>query len=122
MYQDRDFAKWIELNPLTEFGKSLVSQANKNVFIITTKNRQATEAILDHYKIPVVAIYANDEIKHAGNKGALISEVLDKNGETEAVFVDDSVDHLNTVKDNRINCYFASWGYGVNTNYQEYKF
>ncbi|MGD8567760.1 MAG: hypothetical protein PVJ39_06710 [Gammaproteobacteria bacterium] len=122
LYQERDFYGWIELNPLTEFGKSLVNQVNDNVYIITTKNRHATEAILGYYRIPVKAIYANDEIKQARNKGALISELLDKNSEEEAIFIDDNVAHLNSVKDNRVSCFFAGWGYGENTSYQEYEF
>jgi phosphoglycolate phosphatase-like HAD superfamily hydrolase len=122
LYQDRDFSRWIELNPLTEFGKTLVSQTNDNIYIVTTKNKQATEAILGYYRIPVTAIYASEDIKKAGSKGALISKVLDEKTKDEAVFVDDSVAHLHSVNDNRVRCYFAGWGYGENTNYENYKF
>jgi phosphoglycolate phosphatase-like HAD superfamily hydrolase len=122
LYQERDFPAWIALNPLTQFGKSLVKKSNGNIYIVTTKNKQATKAILDYHQIRVMAIYASNDIKKAGSKGALIGKVLDESSETEALFVDDNVDHLNTVKDRRISCYFAAWGYGENTNYQEYKF
>jgi phosphoglycolate phosphatase-like HAD superfamily hydrolase len=122
LYQDVDFTAWIEMNPLTEFGKTLEGKANENVYIVTTKNREATEAILNHYQIPVAGIYANEEIKSAGNKGVLIRSVLDSKAESEAIFVDDAVEHLDTVNDQRIKCYFASWGYGDNSTYKEYQF
>ena len=35
---------------------------NEDIYIVTTKNRFATEALLKHYKISVREIFANDEI------------------------------------------------------------
>lgn len=120
--QNKDFAGWIEMNPLTNFGKTLVGLPNSNVYIVTTKNRMATEAILGHYRIAVAGIYANEEIKSAGSKGTLIRSVLDAMNESEAIFVDDAIEHLDTVNDKRVKCYFAAWGYGENTKYSEFQF
>lgn len=120
--QEKNFAAWIKLNPLTEFGQSLIKNEMQNICIITTKNKKATQAILQFYQIPVMDIFANDEIKSAGSKGALISKVLDSKAESEALFIDDSVEHLNTVTDKRVKCFFACWGYGNNTNYPFYEF
>jgi phosphoglycolate phosphatase-like HAD superfamily hydrolase len=111
-YQKTNFHKWIELNPITDFGKNLISRSNKNVFIVTTKNRIATEALLSHYNISVESIYTNDEIKELGSKGKLISHLIDKEKADEVYFIDDSVVHLDTVNDKRIKCFFADWGYG----------
>lgn len=115
-YQKTDFIKWVESNPITEFGKNLISRNNKDIFIVTTKNRFATEALLSHYNISVKSIYVNDDIKTFGSKGNLISHLLDQEKAIEAYFIDDSVFHLETVNDNRIKCFFADWGYGKNRN------
>ena len=63
-------------------------------------------------------IYACDEIKSAGNKGNLISDVMDLKNEKKSMFLDDAVEHLMTVSDERVRCYFADWGYGINNSYQ----
>ena len=117
-YQENNFLAWIEMNPLTEFGQLLVGRENNDIYIVTTKNRRATESILEYYNISVAGIYANDEIKSAGNKGNLISGVMDLKKEKKSMFLDDAVEHLMTVSDDRVRCYFADWGYGINDSYQ----
>ena len=111
-YQKTNFLKWVELNPITDFGNYLISRNNEDIYIVTTKNRFATEALLKHYKISVREIFANDEIKTFGTKGKLISNILDRESIDQAYFIDDSISHLETVDDNRIKCFFADWGYG----------
>ena len=118
IYKDHSFANWIEMNPLTDFGKTLVGKDNLNIYIVTTKNKEAAEAILNHYDISVSGIYANSEIKSEGSKGKLISRVMNSSNEEQALFVDDAVEHLDTVDDKRVKCCFADWGYGKNNGYQ----
>ena len=118
IYIDRSFKKWIRMNPLTEFGKTLVGKKNPKKYIITTKNREATEVILNHYNISVSGVYTNNEIKSAGSKGKLISKIMNNKNEKQAIFVDDAVEHLDTVDDERVKCYFANWGYGKNNRHQ----
>ena len=113
-YQKTNFLKWVELNPITDFGNYLIPRNNEDIYIVTTKNRFATEALLKHYKISVREIFANDEIKTFGTKGKLISNILDRERIEQAYFIDDSISHLETVDDNRIKCFFADWGYGKN--------
>ena len=113
-YQKTNFLKWVELNPITDFGNYLIPRNNEDIYIVTTKNRFATEALLKHYKISVREIFANDEIKTFGTKGKLISNILDRESIDQAYFIDDSISHLETVDDNRIKCFFADWGYGKN--------
>ena len=121
-YQDQDFESWIKMNPLTSFGKTLKDKQNLKTFIITTKDYRATKLILEHYNISVDKIYSNEDIKNADTKGHLIADLMDIFDEQEGLFIDDSVEHLNTVKDQRIKCYFADWGYGKNTDYPIYSF
>ena len=42
---DKDFESWALMNPLTQFGKKLVSKDKSNLFIVTTKNFEATKAL-----------------------------------------------------------------------------
>ncbi|MDA9729471.1 hypothetical protein N9V06_00630 [SAR86 cluster bacterium] len=121
-YQKNDIKAWMELNPLTDFGKTLVNKKLENHFIITAKNYDASKIILDFYKIKVSKIFAKDDIEEYGNKGTLISSILDKYGKNKAIFIDDHTDNLDFVCDSRVNCYFANWGYGTNSSYPIYKY
>jgi len=120
LHKELDREAWMNMNPLTSYGESLVS-IDSNIFIVTTKNISATEDLLLHYNIPVSGIYANDDIKRAGSKGNLIKQVMDEKNEQSAIFIDDAVEHLNSVSDRRVKCYFADWGYGNNSNYPVYE-
>jgi hypothetical protein len=122
IHQENDFMSWVAMNPLTNFGETLSGRNNADVYIVTTKNKEATIALLDHYQIKVAGIYANDEIKSFGSKGKLIKAVMDEKNEQEAFFLDDAVEHLDTVKDERVTCFFADWGYGKNSSYDVYKY
>jgi len=121
LYMEKNFDAWLALNPLTKFGETLVNRSNPDIYIVTTKNKEATKALLEYYRIGVGRIYANDEIKQAGSKGNLLSRVMDEASKQDAIFIDDAVQHLNTVADNRIKCFFANWGYGTNNGYPIYK-
>lgn len=120
-YQRNDFDSWIKMNPLTLFGETLKAKNNLNTIIITTKNMQAAKEILNYYNIGVDKIYSNYEVRYSGNKGKLIKEIMDNANAQDAIFVDDSVEHLDTVDDDRVKCYFADWGYGINSIYPLYK-
>jgi hypothetical protein len=122
LYQNDDFPSWIAMNPLMSFGKTLIGTDNSDVYIVTTKNKEATKALLDYYKIKVAGIYANDEIKSLGSKGKLIKSIMNEKNEQEAFFLDDAVEHLETIKDDRVKCFFADWGYGKNSSYDVYKY
>ena len=122
LYQNDDFLGWIAMNPLMPFGNQLRGTCDDNVYIVTTKNKESTMVLLDYDKIQVAGIYSNDDIKKFGNKGALIKSVMDEKNVKDAIFVDDAVEHLDTVQDKRVLCFFADWGYGENSNYNIYKF
>tara|TARA_B100001093_G_scaffold437821_1_gene436913 strand:- start:65 stop:751 length:687 start_codon:yes stop_codon:yes gene_type:complete len=118
IYQEQDFKSWIKMNPLTDFGKNLKNKKHKNTFIITTKDLDASKKILNFYEIEVENIYSNVEVRNAGSKGQLINQVMKEKNGLEGIFIDDSTEHLDTVYDKRIKCFFADWGYGKNTNYE----
>jgi|SaaInlStandDraft_7_1057024.scaffolds.fasta_scaffold120838_2 phosphoglycolate phosphatase-like HAD superfamily hydrolase len=122
LYQNNDMKNWLSMNPLMPFGETLIGKNNYDVNIVTTKNKEATEILLKHYRIKVNKIYANDEIRSFGSKGLLISHVMDEESAKEAIFVDDAIEHLETVKDSRVRCLFADWGYGDNSGYDVYKY
>jgi phosphoglycolate phosphatase-like HAD superfamily hydrolase len=121
LYSSYDFNTWAKMNPLTDFGNILANKHNSDTYIVTTKNRKATEDLLEYYKIGVSGIYTNDEIRQAGSKGNLLNQIMNSQAKKNAIFIDDAVEHLNTVTDGRIKCYFADWGYGVNTEYPVYR-
>lgn len=120
-YYQRDLSKWLAMNPLTEYGKILRGKKLENYFIVTTKNRESVEFLLSHHRIEIEGIYDREDYRRLGDKGSMIEEILDHRAFSEAIFVDDVVGHLNTVRDFRVKCYFADWGYGKNTAYPIYQ-
>ena len=62
--------------------------------------------------------FSNDDIKNFKSKGNLIEYTIKKYNLKNVVFIDDLVDHLNSVKNLEITTYFADWGYGNNTNFK----
>mgnify|MGYP001166273444 CR=1 FL=1 len=111
-----DFKSWIKLNPLTDFGLFLKKKKPKNVIIVTTKNNFAAKRIISFYNIEVQKVYGNEELEPYGSKGALLNHLMLNSTLDEIVFIDDSIKHLETVKNRGISCYFADWGY---EKYQE---
>ncbi|MFC1747417.1 HAD family hydrolase [Pseudomonadota bacterium] len=117
--KQQDIQSWIQLNPLTEYGKTLVGKKLGDYCIVTTKDRFSVEQLLMHNNIAIDLIYDRDDYKQYGNKGEIITKFLDENEQYEsAIFVDDAAEHLDTVKDSRVKNYFADWGYGENTGYE----
>ena len=39
-------------------------------------------------------------------KGEIISSIMDEKNLKEAIFIDDSQDHLKSVNDKRVNCFY----------------
>ncbi|MBN4066920.1 hypothetical protein JYU14_02435 [Simkania negevensis] len=112
-----DFATWSAMNPATEFGTFLSGRAVKHLYIVTTKNEDAVKNLLAHYRITVTDIFSHAHYNQYGCKGKLISAILDRHNLHEAIFIDDAVEHLDSVTDPRVQCYFADWGYGENNDY-----
>jgi len=114
--QEKDLKNWRALNPLTAFGKHVQKEKPKNMVIITTKNTDSAKAIIEYHKIYPRKIYGNDHVKDAGSKGKLLNAILEKSPLKRMIFIDDATEHLNTVDNKNIRCYFAGWGYGEKNN------
>jgi phosphoglycolate phosphatase-like HAD superfamily hydrolase len=120
--QKFNFDKWIALNPLTNFGKYIQKTNPNNVIIVTTKNKDSAELILKHYKIHPQNIYGNDDVRMAGSKGNLLNILLEESNLNRMIFIDDAIEHLSSVNNNNIECFFAEWGYGENNHeYNSFK-
>jgi len=116
-----DLAFWVKMNPLTPFGQTLKEKNLPNTFFITTKDKVSVEHISRHYNIKVGEVFDKETYSRLGSKGEIITNFLNEQSNYDsAVFVDDAVEHLDTVDDSRIKCYFADWGYGKNRDYPEY--
>jgi hypothetical protein len=116
IYQ-RDLETWLKMNPLTNYGKYLQGKKLKNYHIVTTKNLKSVELLLNYHGIVIEKIYDKEHCKIPGGKGSVILEIMKNFSLETGIFVDDVVGHLETVKDERVKCYFADWGYGKNKNY-----
>lgn len=121
-FLQKDLGKWIKLHKLTNFGRKIQNKYLRNYFVITTKDKKSVELLLSFYRIRIKNILCVEDYDKFGSKGKLITNVLDTSGYENAVFIDDSSVHLDSVRDGRIKCYFADWGYGKNSNYRIYKY
>jgi phosphoglycolate phosphatase-like HAD superfamily hydrolase len=116
-----DLASWIRMNPLTPFGQTLKEKHLPNTFFITTKDAVSVKHISRHYNIKVGDVFDKEVYSLTGSKGRIITNFLnEQNDYDSAIFIDDAIEHLDTVDDSRIKCYFAGWGYGNNRDYPEY--
>ncbi len=115
----QELPEWLHLHQLTPYGEFLHNKKLPRHHILTTKNRPAVQALLAHFSIEIPSIYSWSDVKAAGSKGKLLHKLLDQ-WHTNAAYVDDSAEQLDTVQDPRITCYFADWGYGKNTHYPIY--
>jgi phosphoglycolate phosphatase-like HAD superfamily hydrolase len=120
-FQKQNLIKWMNLNPLTDFGKYLLKEKPKNIVIVTTKNKDSAVEIINYYNISTQEIYGYKHVKDAGSKGELLNLILDKSIFQKIIFIDDATEHLDTVNNKNIQCYFADWGYGNNTNRVKYR-
>ena len=120
-YQKRKFEGWIELNPLTLFGRHLLNKNPKNIIIITAKNSYSASEIINYYKINYLNLFGIEDIEKYGSKGKLLNQILKTSNYQTMYFIDDHVENLQSIDNKKIKCYFANWGYGKNTNFKEYK-
>lgn len=114
---------WIELNRPTPFFHYVKSLSDIEIVIVTTKDKQSVETLLQHFGLPVKSILGKEDYDKSKNKGLMIAEYLNSYGGQNSIFIDDSLEHLETVKDERISKFFAPWGYEKNTSQiPDYKF
>ena len=121
-YYQKNINNWLLLHQITNFGKTLQNKNLENYFIVTTKNKESVRLLLNFFIIKIENIFDIKNYRLQGSKGKVISSFLDNSKYNQAIFIDDAVENLNSVNDKRIKCYFADWGYGDNTTYENYKF
>ena len=96
------------MHKLTEFGKILQKKDDySNYFIITTKDKGSVKALCDYYSININNIFCKDEFNLLGSKGKIISNFMNNSTYESAIFVDDSVKHLDSVNDDRVTTFFC---------------
>ena len=81
--------------------------------------------MLRHFGIRLKNIFDKNDYNKMGSKGDIITNILNRTKYREAIFIDDSIDHLKSVNDSRVKCYLADWGYTINdTNgiFSKYKY
>lgn len=102
---------WLSSHSLSDYGKTLQNRELKNYHIVTTKNKRSVELLLSHFNIDISSIYDKEDYRLEGTKGKVIDGILKKFNYQEAIFVDDSVNHLKTIINPNVKPYFADWGY-----------
>ena len=120
-FKKNNFDGWIRLNPLTKLGNSLIGKAANNSYIITTKDKDSVELILNYFNIEMVEIFSKEEFEKFQTKGKIIDFIMNKSSYEKGVFIDDHVGHLDSVDNDKVECYFEERGYGINTSYPVYK-
>ena len=65
-------------------------------------------------------LYSNEDIKAYGSKGKILDDYLKKTNMKKIYFIDDHTNHLDSVENKNIECFFADWGYGTNNGYPEF--
>lgn len=125
-YDTRDFFLseyrnfWLSLNRL--FSELLepvrrVSDA-PNVYILSTKKPAFIDEILKYNEIE----WDFSRILEARgrDKPDIIAEVISRDGFSDAVFIDDQIDHIKKNPHSNITCYLAEWGYVSEAGMQDF--
>jgi len=107
-----DFLHWMRLNPLYRGVKEPLLEVAQapTVYILSTKVSDLIHKILLHHGID----WPEDRIlySHTISKKDIIGAVLESKGVSEAVLLDDQLDHLRlAMEDRRILPFLAGWGY-----------
>lgn len=113
---------WCGLHKLTTLGNKIKNGHLDNFYIVSTKDENSIIILLKFFniKIPENRIFGNKSFKKYKNKGNVINYILSNNEKYKSgVFIDDSVDHLNKLDNNKIKPYFYPFGYGKNTTFDE---
>lgn len=101
---------WFSLNPVYGHMRPVMENPRETrLWILSTKKPRFIAEILTHAGLP----FPEDRIVDSGSRRKLpiVSQLLDREGAAQAVFLDDQIDHLKGNADGRIRPYLASWGY-----------
>lgn len=119
----QNISLWLNQHSLTEFGKTLQNKPLEGYHVVTTKNKKSVELLLQHFQISIDSIYDKEDFRRLVDKGKMIDEIMKINSYSEAIFIDDSVKHLEAVNNPNVKVYFADWGYDNDPgNFEIYKY
>lgn len=119
LMQERS-TEWLALNPLFPGVQATWSSLLRHpLYIVTTKDRQATTCILDHHALAVSGVYANGSFAAKADAILAIAE-REHIDPSRVAFVDDHPDHLRSVAGTGAWPLFAQWGYSPQTTTGEF--
>lgn len=114
--KNEHYEYWIRLNApfsfLNEISRIIYNNP-KNIYIITTKDKQTVLKLLNLENIFIVGnhIFDKDDYKKFGSKKNIIKTILGENTD-EAIFIDDSDTHINDCESiKNLHCLQPNWGY-----------
>ena len=123
--QKHGISNWLLENPPTKFLEkflNLIKKINSEIIIISRKDRNSISLWLDEKKINVSQIYCNESISQYNNsKYNLIEHLQGQKNYKKGIFIDDSVEEINS-KDWRsisITPIIAGWGYNLRKDNSE---
>jgi hypothetical protein len=116
-----DLESWLNLHKLFPFGNYINNLKIDFFNIVTTKDRESVFLLLNHFKIKYNEVFDISDYNKMGSKGAIISSYMNSTDCERACFIDDSIKHLQTVDDKRVELFFADWGYGNNHENNPFK-
>jgi hypothetical protein len=117
--------EWFQENPSTSFTKNffdLISNYKYKAAIISRKNFEAIDKWFQGSKFPNIKIYVSESLDKFNSKFNLISELQEKNGYLNAIYIDDMVSEFGSHNWEKINVLtlIAGWGYNeLKNNEQE---
>ncbi len=92
--------------------KNIYQQNKTDVAIVSKKNKQSIleRFELNGFEINPNMVFAREFLTNYSTKGEFLSEFLEKNNYTSAIFVDDNINNINTNKNPKIKNILALWG------------
>jgi phosphoglycolate phosphatase-like HAD superfamily hydrolase len=112
--------EWLALNPLFPGVRTTWSSLQRYpIYIVTTKDQQATTCILGHHELAVAGVYAKGSFEAKADAILAIAE-REHVDPSRVAFVDDHPDHLRSVAGTGAWPLFARWGYSPETTADEF--
>lgn len=106
-----DPERWYALNPLYPGIKELLDKhgQDSNMLILSTKEAAFISEILKHHGIPwdIARIHCSGKEQ----KLRFIDRIMAEHAATDALFIDDQIDHFRGSATRPIRCLLADWGY-----------
>jgi len=117
--------EWLSLNKLYDRADEIIDiiNHNKNIVIVTTKDAETVQALLDNHGLDRnIEIYDAESYEEFGCKSYFMDDYIRKNSISRAVFIDDSTKHIakcSWVKN--LRTIHARWGYVPPSDYADNK-